>query len=479
MKTIFIGKNIYYNTYNKIYDELIILLENRKQYTKNFVEGKLLILNRYFILLKNMNMNKKYKEEIEKNNIIITNLIKKVKENYQINDFKPDSNNNKHQNKDIKKYNENLDNIYIKIKEEIEINKENNVEYIENENLMHYENEYLKNYIKLVKETNGNFPNIINDYLVKLEISTNNDYNYKKLLDNINSELKELENKKNINKNSMTKPFLEYDFLSKDKLLDKIKESFKIFEAEYLAIVERIFNKTELDFYPRFKRKNSGYLFLDEQNSIITINQENVKFINQIIHHEFGHAIMNELILLNIKNKYSDNKINNHIITKEMYSININIVINETNAIIHELLSLVSENKNIYDCIGHLISNTNLIIKHYEIYNCINQNDEDEKLFSIIKEEIKNIESNYIKKMFNKEISKDKINIVTVLENTRNYKIDFSVINYFFAVIFALQIIEKITNDNTNNYIKKYIDTIKNSNNMSIKEFIEILELKY
>lgn len=26
---------------------------------------------------------------------------------------------------------------------------------------------------------------------------------------------------------------------------------------------------------------------------------------------------------------------------------------------------------------------------------------------------------------------------------------------------------------------KKYIDTIKNSNNMSIKEFIEILELKY
>lgn len=252
---------------------------------------------------------------------------------------------------------------------------------------------------------------------------------------------------------------------------EKIKLNLNTLGEEYSKSLENVFNKTQFDLYPIFKKNRSLFNKLDLDSFYISIYEKNdVRKLMTTLSHEIGHAVNYELIT----KKEIENK---------------NIVIKETIAIVNEHIYLLNAVKNdnengknrILLQLKRHINGKIDIFKNIQIYEILkdvlttNNNKNKYHLNEDMKKEIVKIQYESLIKFQNFKRPIESIDIVSVLNTFNKSDIHFESIIYYVAFCLAMKIVENIFKNEQ--YLKKYIDVIKISNTITTKEFIEMLEL--
>lgn len=180
-----------------------------------------------------------------------------------------------------------------------------------------------------------------------------------------------------------------------------------------------------------------------------------MNLISYELTHELAHAVLkNELI-------------------KKHDSLDLNIVINETNSILHELL--LHENDNYYYLIGNYgYSAVYKLIMNKQIYDVLvkNKNITDKQ-----KEKIINIRSDF-EEYYNKIGIKIKVkrDLIDILHEFKNLESSYERGIYFISRMIALKIYNNLKE--IDGYKKLYLNVLENSNKLSLDEYMNKLNLK-
>lgn len=445
--------------------------------SKKEIYNELFRIKAYINYINKLNQNVKYKEIILNNNKIINSIINTIEQKVFNKKVKKVKKINKNVNDKINE----LNSIYNKINNEVILYKKENVEN-KNLNFSHiikkYEDEYIKCFFELI-EINSDYIEDLKKYLIKngLEILVKNNEvgSFETILEKIENNISKINEiiSKNLSEDYLNSK-VSYNIKNLKDISyykEKLKFNLNTLGEEYSKSLENVFNKTQFDLYPIFKRNRSLFNKLDLDRFYISIYEKNdTRKLMTTLSHEIGHAVNYDLIV----NKEIENK---------------NIVIKETIAIVNEHIYLLNavnndnengKNRILFQLKKHINGKID-IFKNIQIYKILkdvlekNNNKNKYHLNEDIKKEIIKIQYESLIKYQNFKRPIESIDIVSVLNTFNKSDIHFESIIYYVAFCLAMKIVENIFKNEK--YLKKYIDVIKISNTITTKEFIEMLEL--